>query len=72
MQPSDNNIAIKLYADGKKVEIPYITKHYNLKVNFDTLTTRLNKVEHSSGETPHLWILGRSQPGDQPAAVIFC
>ena len=51
MHPADNDIDIKLYADGRKVEIPYIIKHYHLMVNFDTLTTRLSKVEHSSGQT---------------------
>ncbi|MDB5018325.1 MAG: penicillin-binding protein [Mucilaginibacter sp.] len=51
MHPSDKNIDIKLYADGKKVELPYIERRYHLKINFDTLSTRLSKVEHSSGET---------------------
>ena len=51
MHPSDKDIDVKLYADGKKVEIPYISKRYHFKVNFDTLTTRLTKVEHSGGET---------------------
>ncbi|HEY5327671.1 MAG TPA: transglycosylase domain-containing protein [Mucilaginibacter sp.] len=51
MHPSDKEIDIKLYADGKKVELPFIEKRYHLKLNFDTLNTRLNKVEHSGGET---------------------
>ena len=51
MHPSDKDIAIKLYADGKKVELPYIENRYKLKVNFDTLFTRLSKVTHSDGET---------------------
>ncbi|WP_428327784.1 transglycosylase domain-containing protein [Mucilaginibacter sp.] len=51
MHPSDKDIDIKLYADGKKVELPFIEKRYHLKVNFDTLSTRLSKVEHSDGET---------------------
>jgi len=51
MHPSDKNIDIKLYADGKKVELPLIEKKFKLKFNFDTLTTKLVKVEHSSGET---------------------
>ncbi len=51
MHPSDKDIDIKLYADGKKVELPYIEKRYHLKVNFDTLSTSLSKVEHSGGET---------------------
>ena len=51
MIPSDKDIDIKLYADGKKVELPFIEKRFHLKVNFDTLSTRLRKVEHESGQT---------------------
>lgn len=51
MRASDKDIDIKLYADGKKVALPYVEKRYHLKVNFDTLSTRLSKVEHSGGET---------------------
>jgi len=51
MHPSDKDIDIKLYADGKKIELPYIERKYHLKVNFDTISTRLSKVEHSAGET---------------------
>jgi Transglycosylase len=51
MHPSDKDIDVKLYADGKKVELPYIERKYHLKVNFDTISTRLSKVEHSGGET---------------------
>jgi hypothetical protein len=51
MHPSDKDIDVRLYADGKKVEIPMIEKRYRLKVNFDTITTRLQKVENSGGIT---------------------
>jgi hypothetical protein len=51
MHPSDKDIDIKLYADGKKVELPYIEKRFHLKVNFDTISTRLTRVEKSGGET---------------------
>ena len=51
MHPSDKDIDLKLFADGKKVQLPYIDRKYKLKVMFDTLSTRLTKVEHSSGET---------------------
>jgi hypothetical protein len=50
MHPSNKDIDIKLYADGKKVEIPFIER-FHLKINFDTISTRLSKVEHSDGET---------------------
>jgi len=51
MHPSDKHIELSLYADGKKVEIPVIEQRYHLKMNFDTITTRLQKVENSSGVT---------------------
>src|SRR6185437_3311975 len=51
MHPSNKDIAVKLYADGKKVELPFIEQRFKLKVNFDTISTRLSKVEHSGGET---------------------
>lgn len=51
MHPSDNDIEVSLFADGKKVEIPLVEKRYHLKVNFDTITTRLQKVENSKGIT---------------------
>jgi hypothetical protein len=51
MHPSDKDIDIRLYADGKKVELPIIEKKYKLKLNFDTLTTKLIKVKNSDGET---------------------
>jgi hypothetical protein len=51
MHPSDKDIDIKLYADGKKVELPYIEKRYHAKIAFDTISTRLEKVEHGGGET---------------------
>jgi hypothetical protein len=51
MHPSDKNIDISLYADKGKITLPYIQKRYHATVSFDTITTRLDKVEHSSGET---------------------
>lgn len=51
MHPSDKDIAVKLYAEGKKVELPFIQKKYHTILSFDTIGTRLAKVEHSDGET---------------------
>ena len=51
MHPSDKEIAVRLYADGKKVELPIIEQHFHTKLNFDTITTRLIKVEHGGDET---------------------
>jgi hypothetical protein len=51
MRPSDKFIDVKLYADNKAVELPFIQKKYGLKVTFDTISTQLKKVERSDGET---------------------
>jgi hypothetical protein len=51
MRPSDKYIDVKLYADNKKVELPFIQKKFGLKLSFDTLRTALNKVERGSDET---------------------
>ena len=51
MHPSDKDIDVHLYADHGKVKIPFIEEKYHLKVNFDTISTRLEKVENSDGVT---------------------
>jgi hypothetical protein len=51
MQPSDKEIDVHLYADGKKVELPIIEKKFKLKLNFDTISTKLSDVKNSGGET---------------------
>jgi hypothetical protein len=51
MLPSDKDIDVHLYADGKKVELPIIEKKFKLKLNFDTISTKLTNVNHSTGET---------------------
>lgn len=51
MHPSDKDIDVKLYADGKKVELPIIEKKFKIKINFDTVSTKLTSVERSGGET---------------------
>nr|WP_299286984.1 biosynthetic peptidoglycan transglycosylase [uncultured Mucilaginibacter sp.] len=48
---SDKNVALKLYADNKKVELPFIQKKYGLKLNFDTIGTELKKEGQSGDET---------------------
>ena len=48
---NDKDVEIKLFADGQRVELPVLTKLYHFKLNFDTLSTHLRKVEHNGGET---------------------
>ncbi len=51
MHPSDKNIDVKLYAEGKKVQLPFIQQKFHTMLSFDTIGTRLEKVEHENGET---------------------
>lgn len=51
MHPSDKDIAISLFADKGKITVPYVQSRYHATVSFDTLTTKLNKVEHGGDET---------------------
>jgi hypothetical protein len=51
MRPSDKDIDIKLFADGKKLELPFIEKKHHLKLNADTLSIKLAKVENSNNQT---------------------
>jgi hypothetical protein len=76
MHPSDKNIDIKLYADGKKIELPIIQKKLHLKINADTISTKLTKVEHNSGETKIYgsWAVSNlliNHPGLSPGDIVF-
>ena len=51
MHPSDKDIDIMLYADGKKVELPIIEQRFKTKLSFDTIRTHLTKVEREGDET---------------------
>ncbi|QKJ32664.1 transglycosylase domain-containing protein [Mucilaginibacter mali] len=51
MHPSDKNIDISLFSDKGKITLPFVEKRFHAHVSFDTITTRLNKVENSGGET---------------------
>ena len=51
LHPSDKDISVKLYADGKKVELPIVETRFKTKFSFDTIATHLSKVEHDDDET---------------------
>jgi hypothetical protein len=51
MHAPDKDIDVRLYADGKKVELPILQKKFKVILNFDTLTTRLTRVTNSNHET---------------------
>ncbi|MDB5012585.1 MAG: glycosyl transferase family 51 [Daejeonella sp.] len=50
VNPDDKQLDIKLFADGKKVELPYIEKRFGLKLNFDTIRTQLIRAKTSGDE----------------------
>lgn len=50
VEPSDQKLDFKLYAEGKKVELPLIEKKLGLKLNFDTVYTSLKDTKKSGDE----------------------
>ncbi|KAA8477584.1 transglycosylase [Arcticibacter tournemirensis] len=50
VEPSDNKLDFKLYAEGKKVELPLIEQKLGLKLNFDTVYTQLKNTKKSGDE----------------------
>ena len=47
VDPDEKQLEFKLYAKGKKVELPVIEKKLGLKLNFDTLYTSLKEAKRS-------------------------
>ncbi len=47
VEPDDEQLNFKLYAEGKKVELPIIERKLGLKLNFDTLYTSLKEAKKS-------------------------
>jgi len=50
LNPGKKQLYLKLYADGKPVELPLIKKKYGLTLKFDTLETDLRKVVRHGDE----------------------
>ncbi|WP_338876397.1 transglycosylase domain-containing protein [Spirosoma sp. SC4-14] len=48
--PANREYNLALYADGKPLELPYIQKRFNLKLQADTVRAQLNDVDRSGGE----------------------
>ena len=51
LHPGSKDIEIKFYADGKKVEIPFIPAKYKARIAFDSFTAKLTSESQSGGET---------------------
>ncbi len=50
VEPSNQKLDFKLYAEGKKFELPALEKRYGLKLNFDTVYTSLKETRKSGSE----------------------
>ncbi len=49
-EPSDQRLDLKLFADHKKVEFPYLDKKYHLKLSFDTVRTIMTGARKVNGQ----------------------
>jgi hypothetical protein len=50
LYPSDKKLNVRFYAENKKVELPYLEQKMGLKLSFDTVSTRMDKIEYSGDE----------------------
>jgi hypothetical protein len=50
VDPGDKQLDLKLFADNKKVERPYLEKRFGLKLNFDTAMTEMRGVNRSGSQ----------------------
>ncbi|MFM6975501.1 MAG: transglycosylase domain-containing protein [Sphingobacteriaceae bacterium] len=50
VDPGDRQLNLQLTAQGKKVELPFLEQRLGLKLNFDTLSTRMDDVSYFAGK----------------------
>jgi len=50
LDPSDKQLDVMLFADGKKVELPYLENKLHTKINFDTVKTQMKDASFSGGD----------------------
>lgn len=50
LYPSDKKLNVQFFAENKKVELPYLEEKFGLKLGFDTVSTRMDKIEYNAGE----------------------
>lgn len=48
--PSDKKLNVRFFAENKKVELPYLEQKIGLKLSFDTVSTRMDDIQFTSGE----------------------
>lgn len=50
VDPDDKQLDLMLFADNKKVELPFLEKKFGLKLNFDTARTEMKGINRSGDE----------------------
>ncbi len=50
LDPSDKQLDVMLFADGKKVELPYLENKLHTKINFDTVKTQMKEASFSGDD----------------------
>ncbi len=50
VNPTDKKLDIRFFAENKKVELPYLEQKIGLKLNFDTISTRMDKIDFEDGQ----------------------
>jgi hypothetical protein len=50
LDPDNKQLSVSLFADGKKVELPYLQQKLHLKLSFDTVKTEMKEAGYSSGD----------------------
>lgn len=48
--PGKKQLDLALFADGKKIELPYLKQKYGLKLQFDTVRTQMKRVARSADD----------------------
>lgn len=48
--PGKKQLDLALFADGKKIELPYLKQKYGLKLQFDTIRTQMKRVARSGDD----------------------
>jgi len=50
VNPGSKKLNLTLYAENKKVELPYLEKRFGLKLNFESVTTEMRGVNRSGSQ----------------------
>ena len=50
VDPGDKQLDLTLFADGRKIALPYLEKRFGLKLDVDTLHTQIDDVSYFAGK----------------------